>query len=985
MVYRSGSSPCLRVNTEVALTARSGYLSDLRFLTISAALCLAAGPAFAGGGGGTLAAPLILDDGAGTASATQLHASWLFSNASTITEYRYEIRQDSTSGPIITKWVSSGTATSVTRTGLVLTYGKTYFFSVRGKDRTTGWSASAYSDGIRVNRPPTVAVTGPAQVDGGLSVRLDATGSQDPDGDPLQYSWRQTVGPAVQLSSTASAAPTFESPFVRPEDMVQFQVTVSDGIASASGSLDVTVAEAPLPSVDLQVSATTVQVGQPFTLTTLGNAAVGVQAVWWYGIDTGVTDANVVLNLPATPTSSEIFTTPFTNPVKLDRAFGSPRFSSSPRVTSYTFTSDVTINQPGVFRFGANSRDVMEGQPADATGHPTVTVTVQSSDPAQILYPQANQIVGGDTVSVQGTASIVGFERYELHFGNGAAPTSWSLIRSSTTPVVGGSLGTLSLVNKNQSQLTLRLRLFYGGGQMIERFTTFRPLELYSVTLNLQYLSPNGDGVQETATFSAGATQPVNWTLSFVSSTAQTVRTYSGIGTAVSVVWDGKDQGGQVVPDGRYTAVLHAVEPTSGLEDSNASRTTTVDITLPTATITSPTAGPVFDTVSVLGTASDANLFFYFVEYGVGTSPTIWPSIFTGASNVTAGTLASWDTRPRADGAHVLRLRVQDRAGNISTASVPLIIDNLVTGITVVPGVFDPSAAETAAIRYTLTRPATVTVRLYQSVTKTLARTLVNASTRSAGVQNEAWNGRWDNNAISPEAYYFTISATDGASITRTYNNAATPIPGPATAHSGYTVSSTAFDPFRNDRITIGFTMNQPGRLTLRITPSTSDTATALKTLLQSVPLADGAHTVFWDGRKDNGDFHQGNFAVFWDVPQLLEAKPIVVRSSRLEAQSLRLEPYVIQPVFGEVAAITYSLNLAAQVSVTIQDPNGNHFRTLVSAQSQAAGVQSLEWNGLNDAGRSPSMLGDYAVKITATDPATGLSVERTGAVMVYR
>ncbi len=334
---------------------------------------------WAGGGGGTLTAPLILDDGAGTLSNTQLHASWLFPNASTIIEYQYQIRQDSTTGPIIAKWTSTATATSVTRAGLTLVYGKTYFFAVRGKNRSTGWSAPAYSDGIRVNRPPTVAATAPAQVDGGLSVRLDATGSRDPDGDPLQYRWRQTAGPAVQLSNAASAAPTFESPFVRPEDAVQFQVTVSDGIASATGSLNVTVAEAPLPSVGLQVSATTVQVGQPFTLTTTGNATVGLQAVWWYGIDTGVTDANVVLNLPASPTSSEIFTTPFTNPVKLDRAFGSPRFSISPRVTSYMFTSDVTINQPGVFRFGANSRDVLEGQPADAIGHPTVTVTVTSS------------------------------------------------------------------------------------------------------------------------------------------------------------------------------------------------------------------------------------------------------------------------------------------------------------------------------------------------------------------------------------------------------------------------------------------------------------------------------------------------------------------------------------------------------------------------------------------------------------------------------
>lgn len=406
----------------------------------------------AGGGGGTLTAPLIMDDGAGTPSSTQLHASWLFPNASNITEYRYEIRQDSASGTIITKWASTGAATSVTRTGLALTYGKTYFFAVRGKDRTTGWSVPAYSDGIRVNRPPTAAVSGPSgKVDGGVEIRLDATGSRDPDGDTLRYSWRQVSGPSVSLSAPASPTTTFESPFIRPGDALQFQVAVSDGIASATGSLNVTVAEAPLPSVDLQVSATTVQVGQPFTLTTIGNATVGIQAVWWYGIDTGITDANVVLNYPASPTSTEIFTTPVVNPTKLDRAFGSPRFSISPRVTSYTFTSDVTINQPGVFRFGANSRDVMEGQPADATGHPTVTVTV-TNDPALPTPPgqptegspdQDTDTDGYYTVYWTPASDPTGILLYELNEEiNGAWIATYLVGDATSYPISGNPNGT---------------------------------------------------------------------------------------------------------------------------------------------------------------------------------------------------------------------------------------------------------------------------------------------------------------------------------------------------------------------------------------------------------------------------------------------------------------------------------------------------------------------------------------------------------------
>jgi len=111
------------------------------------------------------ATPVVTDDGATTASAVQLHAAWNSSDAlSGIAEYQYKITQDSTSGTTIVDWISAATAASITKTGLALTAGKTYYFSVKAKDGAGNWSDVGSSDGIKVNAIDTTAPTGTIKI-----------------------------------------------------------------------------------------------------------------------------------------------------------------------------------------------------------------------------------------------------------------------------------------------------------------------------------------------------------------------------------------------------------------------------------------------------------------------------------------------------------------------------------------------------------------------------------------------------------------------------------------------------------------------------------------------------------------------------------------------------------------------------------------------------------------------------------------------------
>ena len=95
--------------------------------------------------------PVVSDDGESTTDLTQLHASWSSSDAeSGVIEYSYAIGTTS-GGTNVVNWTSvKNASTSVTKIGLNLTVGKTYYFSVKAKNGKGLWSNVGTSDGIMV-------------------------------------------------------------------------------------------------------------------------------------------------------------------------------------------------------------------------------------------------------------------------------------------------------------------------------------------------------------------------------------------------------------------------------------------------------------------------------------------------------------------------------------------------------------------------------------------------------------------------------------------------------------------------------------------------------------------------------------------------------------------------------------------------------------------------------------------------------------------
>ena len=81
----------------------------------------------------------------------------------------------------------------------------------------------------------------------GAEVLLTGKASEDGDGPPIAWSWRQTSGPAVRLLETNSTTVKFTAPAVAAPTALNFELTVTDSTGNAgSASTDVIV----LPSRD---------------------------------------------------------------------------------------------------------------------------------------------------------------------------------------------------------------------------------------------------------------------------------------------------------------------------------------------------------------------------------------------------------------------------------------------------------------------------------------------------------------------------------------------------------------------------------------------------------------------------------------------------------------------------------------------------------------------------------------------------------------
>ena len=300
-----------------------------------------------------------------------------------------------------------------------------------------------------------------------------------------------------------------------------------------------------------------------------------------------------------------------------------------------------------------------------------------------ITAPAAGSTVSG-AVPIVGTASDANFKEYQLHFGVGASPLSWTAIGTNpyTSAVTNGSLGTWNAGALANSIYTLRLRVYdkarvsSGFTEVLRTVTLDNTLPVATITAPL-----TATHVRGTISITGTASAPVgftDYTLHYGSGCSPSSWTDIGTNPRTSQVTNGTlgtwDTTG--VADGSYTIRLIATK--SGPVSQTATACVTVDNTPPTGSLTAPTANsPLSGLVTLSGSATDTLGFAdYLLEIGAGSSPSSWTTIGTYTTPVSGGTLASWDSTALT-GVHTLRLTVHDQAGNAPAVVTRLVyLDN---------------------------------------------------------------------------------------------------------------------------------------------------------------------------------------------------------------------------------------------------------------------------------------------------------------------
>lgn len=500
-----------------------------------------------------------------------------------------------------------------------------------------------------------------------------------------------------------------------------------------------------------------------------------------------------------------------------------------------------------------------------------------------------------------------------------------------------------------------------------------------ALSLTYSYFSPNNDSIQETTTVSATTNyDDVGWTLNVKDSSNAVVRTITGTGPPLTVVWDGRDNGGAIQPDGVYTLEFIGTEGTSTITQSVSA---TLDATFATTSILYPTANQTLSNVyqsgatdvDIIGTANDTNLSSWQLDRGTGSNPSSWTTIKTGTTTVVGASLGTWATSGVSNNTYTLRLQVWDRAGNHTEVRCTVTVANF--SMSKAGSQFNSGTGGT--MTYTSVVPFTLIQRLViRDEDGNEVRELFNGS-RNAGTYTDIWDGKGSLGATVPDgAYFYTADVGDGVhgmswDLTNQFE---------AASWVGDYSTVGAWDPYNNSPLTFTYNFGQAGAVSFVISPTYISSPQGIPAgcdppnvcILYHKYEESGTHTYSWAGVDSAGVFHPdvkgyslgSNRAYFaQNAVVVYGTKPVISGSL------VTVSPPVFMPGTGNQSVnFTLSTYQNQQATVTVTYMNQSSLSVLRTITANVSpGAVSIPFDGRADNNMWVAP-GDYLVTATVVD-----------------
>lgn len=427
----------------------------------------------------------------------------------------------------------------------------------------------------------------------------------------------------------------------------------------------------------------------------------------------------------------------------------------------------------------------------------TGTFTVDREPPAAgITYPGGSLMLCPLKVSgpkgewygipVEGYATDnMQVKSYELFYSTAENPEKWlhAMTRGAdgkTVPVSGqgtvqGQIGVWDITNLESTLFYLKLRVVDAAGNVScyvipAAFSIDKAVEIAAMSTDKNLFSPNGDGVMddvnigyeidEYAVVDVKAFKLIRTARGAYMLDSEPVRTIeSGIqrlaGT-MNTSWDGRDDSGAVVPDGKYGISVIATDSCGNTGQKWSA--VEIDNTPPSAVIDYPKPSDTLgNIIEVSGSAGDPHFESYALEFGQGAVPAEWFTVSGDGTPVKDGVLGRWNNYG-LEGIWTLRLTAADTAGNESAATVTIDLGertDLIRDLAADPQLFSPNddgRLETTNIRYELTGAGDVKIEIFDS--EDILKKTYTTAAPSAGTYTYTWDGRDDSGIIVPDGSY---------------------------------------------------------------------------------------------------------------------------------------------------------------------------------------------------------------------------------------